>query len=499
MLFGVNDFATIPLKGLTTSEVVQLVRQTGCTPDGYGVAELMSRSGGNPLYLRFALGSSLRSHELPDSLNALFGAILSQLAAQHPRSLNALRLLAEIDEPLAPPAIANLARLPENLLISILDPRLVPFVAEDASKPNHWSTSHDLVREYLRSSSFGAEVPAFLCERIPQLTAYQEPVCGCLVRHGIKYLLNPNRRCPDRDATEQAIQLAELLKDASVLDMRLDHQSPEDLLRDANLVAAALGDGNLRHNFIVAFSAFVLAVSDRTPSRLLPEHFQMAYLRGELNVIYQPLLNLLCDQSTVRSVLIDRDSASLVLMAFSYCRASVMRRSLDPTETESAWRTLTEALELAPAAPPATLIKRYARERARIYYDIGYIAYLRGSVDEALNAYRMSADAAEDGVDEVGVWAVRCLEIQALFLDRRQPGWLAQAGLWRAAERLSGLPLSTPHSARWIVNAQEHGFEAAFRERQSKAPSLGSSRCRRTLRVWDPDQVGLQERHVQDG
>jgi hypothetical protein len=443
----------VRLTGLGVDSVAALVREHRIRATEEAILALHRASGGNPLYLRFALTAGLVDVEMPERIEDLFDAVLARM----PDAVALVRLLAEVAESLPLPAIEELLDEPARDLLASLNPRTNPFLQTDQAKSDCWSLSHDLARAYLCASSHGSAVPARLRAHVLRPGSYLGPAVGPLVRHGPRLLLDPGQ---SEDRAGAAAQLADLLVRDGALDLRLEHQDPQDMLADVNRIYAAAG---ARQDLTDTLAALVLRHGMEQAGRLRPEHLQSTYLTGSFEDIYPALLDRLCDDGWVTQRASGR--TALLLMAFRYAQANLHRRSLDPARMAAARELLISSLSLEPATPSPELRQLYARERARISYDLGYLARLQGQEDDALVYFAASADAAGDGGDRVGVWVARSLTAQILFEARKIPGWLAQAGLRRAADRLAAMPSDTPHAARWIRALHEHGFAIAFRAR----------------------------------
>ncbi|MFI1990820.1 hypothetical protein [Actinoplanes sp. NPDC020271] len=438
---------TLPLRGLTREAVRTLVPAGEATVD-----RLLAASGGNPLYLRFAVTAGL-TEDPPASLERLFDAVLGRLPAP---AGAVLRLLAEIPESMPVTTIETLTGCPAPRLRPVLDPAANPFVQADLGSPGCWSLSHDLAGQHLRGSGHGTAVPARLRAHLLRPGSYRGPAAGPLVRYGVPLLLSPGHGWDTGAAAER---LATLLTGDGMLDGRLDHQDPVRLLTDLEEVYAAAPGQADRLTDTVA--VFVLRHASGRTGRVLPEHLQSAYLTGSLDRLYPALLARLCDEGWVAERV--TGPAELPILAFRYAQANLDRRTLDPRRLAAAREMLGGSLRRL----PPELDEAYAREKARIHYDLGYLGYLDGQYDEALAHFATSADAAAEGGDEVGTWVAHALTAQFLFQSRRVPAWLAQAGLRRVAERLAAMPADSPHAARWLRTVHESGFNIAFRARRA--------------------------------
>lgn len=437
---------TLPLRGLSREAVRTLVPAGEET-----VTRLLAASGGNPLYLRFAVTAGL-IEDPPESLDSLFDAVLDRL----PDSAGAvLRLLAEVPESMPIPTIEALTGCREARLRPVLDPAANPFVQADHGNPGCWSLSHDLAGQHLRGSGHGTAVPARLRAHLLRPGSYRGQAAGPLVRHGVGLLLSPAHGW---DTAAAAGRLATLLTGDGMLDGRLDHQDAVGLLTDLEDVHAAAPGQAPELTDTVA--AFVLRHAAERTGRLLPEHLQSTYLTGSLDLLYPALLARLCDEDWVGERA--TGPAELPILAFRYAQANLDRRTLDPERLAAARAMLAGSLRRI----PEQVDEAYAREKARIHYDLGYIGYLGGRYDDALSHFATSAAAATEGGDEVGTWIAHALTAQFMFEARRIPAWLAQAGLRRVAERLAAMPADSPHASRWIRSVHDAGFNVAFRARR---------------------------------
>ncbi len=438
---------TLQLRGLSREAVRTLVPAGDAT-----VTRLLEASGGNPLYLRFAVTAGL-TEDPPANLDSLFDAVLDRLPAE---AGAVLRLLAEIPESMPVATITTLTGCAAPRLRPVLDPVANPFVQADHGNPGCWSLSHDLAGQHLRGSGHGPAIPARLRAHLLRPGSYRGQAAGPLVRYGVPLLLSPGHGW---DTGVAAGRLATLLTGDGMLDGRLDHQDPVRLLTDLEEVYAAAPAQAAELTDTVA--AFVLRHAAERTGRLLPEHLQSTYLTGSLDRFYPALLARLCDEDWVGERV--TGEAELPILAFRYAQANLDRRTLDPRRLAAAREMLGGSLRRIPAQAG----EAYARERARIHYDLGYIGYLGGRYDDALSHFATSAAAAADGGDEVGTWIAHALTAQFLFEARRVPAWLAQAGLRRVAEKLAAMPADSPHAARWIRSVHEAGFNVAFRARRA--------------------------------
>jgi tetratricopeptide (TPR) repeat protein len=109
------------------------------------------------------------------------------------------------------------------------------------------------------------------------------------------------------------------------------------------------------------------------------------------------------------------------------------------------------------------------QELSRTWYELAYISFLSGKLDEAARTFECSARYAEDAADLVGAGISRCLEGRARYLgtaDESGRGNFRRV-LLEAAEvfqdRARG-PNADPRAERWVMNVRAHRFEVAFDE-----------------------------------
>jgi tetratricopeptide (TPR) repeat protein len=101
--------------------------------------------------------------------------------------------------------------------------------------------------------------------------------------------------------------------------------------------------------------------------------------------------------------------------------------------------------------------------RARILYELGYIAFLRDDPDQALAHVLASVSAAADAGDEVGAWISRCVHAHMAGEHLRADPVERTVVLDRA------LPVFTEHAVRnlnahrWIGNVHAHRVDLAAR------------------------------------
>lgn len=426
--------------------------------------DLIDGSSGNPLYLRLALAAPPTRKERPKTLVELIDLLLSNLTEQSPISGNVLRTLAEFEEALPIHAIAELAKLTPSTVSAILAGPAAMFVAIDPDAPQCWSLIHDLVRARLRASHLGHSILRRLLQLSVDENSYRSKLAPFLVRRGVSDIVAESLfdGKSERSSVNSRKALVELFRRHSHLRFRLSCQTVYEFLRDVGEVAAALSNSELEV-FTESIANFVASTCADQTVAILPEHLQDAYLAGNFAHLIEPLLGRLTDIETIRAEVRDPELAALITVGFQYGKASILRRTCEPRNVEQARFLLTKAA--GSVGSSNRLAIRSAREMARIQYDLGYIAYLQGKPREAVTAFRSSAEAAQHGGDEVGVWIARCLEVHVAFSDRSLPGWVADAAIDRAVKSFARAPFGSPHASRWVYNARSQGFDYAFRDR----------------------------------
>jgi hypothetical protein len=108
-------------------------------------------------------------------------------------------------------------------------------------------------------------------------------------------------------------------------------------------------------------------------------------------------------------------------------------------------------------------------ERARVEYDLGYIAYLQGDLKKGAALIEQSAETAKADGNEVGYWISKCVAAHQRWLlaIASADGFKATADMHSLLDQalavFSRRKYEDTTSERWVMNIYSHRFNLAFR------------------------------------
>lgn len=158
-----------------------------------------------------------------------------------------------------------------------------------------------------------------------------------------------------------------------------------------------------------------------------------------------------------------------IYLTFSSRIANMQRRAGNLEQAEQVYSTILPSLM---AKEP--LLK----ELARVQYDIGYVKYLRGKFEDAVNYLAMSAQSAERTGDEVGKWISICVMYYVKVVSMMGSTKLDEVlddflNVLNDAYKVFTINQTTNTTAeRWIMNIHNHRFKAAYYKKDRRNTRL---------------------------
>jgi tetratricopeptide (TPR) repeat protein len=443
--------------------------------------ELVERSGRLPLYLRLLIQDlrdgliSFREGEerkLPKKLQDYYERILDRMKvgdvaavltpvfcllakAKAPLTLETVRILLARDRILAEGGTELLARVLElghsMLRRSLLTERADPGASDRLRSRPAYSFNHDSFRAHLLSSATVANGIKAAAKDFFRLALNWRDCREDLfafryvLRHGPEHLLEAARW---RD-------LAELLQDGEFLQAKVDAGLAQELAGDLLQAHGPLRDAaaDLAPGVISGVLDFVAAQETSRDGVFTLDslHSWLAY-SGDRS-FYVALLEAARSGEGFGPEVDPTLRRSLGLKGLAYL-ANLARRDGD-LEGAAEIRALVDDLEVAGDL----------EQLGRVEYDIGYIHFLQGDLDEAEDLFTRAAEHSRDGGDPVGEWVSRCVHARIRFLREDIAPYefrdrlLEARGVFDAgvADARKG-----PLAVRWQMNVKAHLFEAAL-------------------------------------
>lgn len=160
------------------------------------------------------------------------------------------------------------------------------------------------------------------------------------------------------------------------------------------------------------------------------------------------------------------DQSVNLIFAFRQKYAELLRRIGDLIESENQLRRLLE--EVQSSEIPQTL-----PQISSMKYNLGYILFLNGKFNDAIEMFHESADNAFKGKSDVKGWVSRCLEYRVRMLKEiwdsashrdfpleaiREFEVILNKGMKTFQEKSK----SDPIAERWVMNVYSHLFEVSY-------------------------------------
>lgn len=193
--------------------------------------------------------------------------------------------------------------------------------------------------------------------------------------------------------------------------------------------------------------------------------------------LHEQALRLLSDPAFLERFVQDEAKRASALIAFSHGQATRLRRTGDPANLREARRLLLRAVSTADEAGQQIS----AKQRSSVFYDLGYLDFLYGDHQRALNSIRRSVEFAEAAGDRVGAWISRLVEQRVGLLSGAVSPAVFQTTHQEALAFLTSDQAHGPHVARWVLSARLHLVDLALFTGNAELASDG-------LRVLEQDR-----------
>ncbi|HEV7979967.1 hypothetical protein [Amycolatopsis sp.] len=174
-------------------------------------------------------------------------------------------------------------------------------------------------------------------------------------------------------------------------------------------------------------------------------------VRIDADELNETILSRLSDPAYLERFVADETDRSLTLIAFSHAQATRLRRKGDPASLEEARALLLRAAAAAKDFDGRTT----TRLRSSLFYDLGYLDFLHGDHDRALDSLERSRAAAEEGGDRTGAYISRLVGLRVGLLSGAVSPEDYRTALEEALVYFTSDEARGPHAARWAMTV--HG------------------------------------------
>jgi len=254
-------------------------------------------------------------------------------------------------------------------------------------------------------------------------------------------------------------RLLQLLEDQEYRDAKLTANRKYEWLEEINqcfsLARVSLSD---RRRVVVMLIRHLEAMGGITNGRLTLEDIHGYFVYRQGANFYPVLLDV---GAELRTSKLGRhtDVRRELRLGFLARKANLLRRDLELDKAEAILRRV---------VPSFGRRRKIAAELSRAEYDRGYIHYLRGENEPAVEWLMRSAESSRRAGNQVGYWISRIVAGHVDFV-----AFLGLSGFVRAAERFLRLSkkgethfkacaeLDTT-AERWVMNVRAHRFEHAY-------------------------------------
>ncbi|MEU4448609.1 hypothetical protein AB0K14_33775 [Actinosynnema sp. NPDC050801] len=170
------------------------------------------------------------------------------------------------------------------------------------------------------------------------------------------------------------------------------------------------------------------------------------------------VLARLTDPEYLADAVADEPRRSIALLAFSHGQATRLRRTGVPADLEEARRLLLDAVAAVEDIDRITS----TRQRAVLYYELGYLEFLHGEHEQAASWFARSVEAAEQADDRVGAAFTRLVAMRVALLSGTVEPEGYRAAHEEALALFSGGEVSSPHLSRWTTSAHAQLLDLAL-------------------------------------
>lgn len=433
------------------------------------------RARGNFLYLtswaraiRFAVTTGrwdeadrlVEGTVLPSSLTELYELFVVMLRsvtaeAWESRHWPVLAVLVVSQGPVTSRQLARMAGLADRATeLALVD--MPHFLRVDGGR---FAVFHTSFAEYLQSEEARAALPEHWID--PAVTNRQT-AARLIETYGVDWA-----SCPDDYALANVVShlVSALGEEQPVADSRWCAQALAALLADDGFLArksAVAGVTRTLVDFAEAYNAARPYAADGFPELLARHTLRFADDRIDVDSLYAAL-NYRTEFDEFYGRLLD------VLADLDFVAAHTPEGDNHELASRSTWADFAEILvhrlrrrgRLDAAAELLGRIADVRGEQSRALYERGYLHFLHGRVDEALDHLTESVDAARQAGNEVSAWMSRLVRDQiAFYADRvaadTYAAVLDEALVFFAAQS------SHAHSERWLMNVHNQILTLAY-------------------------------------
>jgi tetratricopeptide (TPR) repeat protein len=180
--------------------------------------------------------------------------------------------------------------------------------------------------------------------------------------------------------------------------------------------------------------------------------------RLDADKLNQVVMSRLSDPAYLARFVTDETARTVILIAFSHGQATRLRRLGDPESLEKARGLLLRAVSTEKDLGGLTT----ARVRSSVFYDLGYLDFLHGDHERALDSFERSRAAAEHGGDRTGAYISQLVGMRVGLLSGAVGSADYRAALEEALAYFTGDEARGPHAARWAMTIHGQFLDLAL-------------------------------------
>lgn len=251
------------------------------------------------------------------------------------------------------------------------------------------------------------------------------------------------------------------LNNKDFIENKIRHNQLDDLLLEYYNIASNISKSDIsevyKTTFLDTLAYNLLSYLINSEDDLLSvEILHSTYVYRKNKIIYNALLNIACNlELLMKHFKLNKKYLKPYYAAFTARKANMVRREGRLKEAERIYNHL--------------LVNNYIEildkvEQSRVYYDIGYIAYLSGQFDKAIENITKSADIADTNEGKVSRYISKCVEARIEFLSKDNIEKFKKV-LLEAYDIFDEKRLVSLTAKRWVKNVNAHLFEVYYAKR----------------------------------
>lgn len=245
---------------------------------------------------------------------------------------------------------------------------------------------------------------------------------------------------------------------------KIRHNQLDDLLLEYYNIASNISKADIsevyKSTFLDTLAYNLLSYLINSEDDLLSiEILHSTYVYRKDKTIYNTLLNIACSLELLTKYFkLNKKDLEPYYAAFTARKANMIRREGRLKEAEGIYdhilsNNIIDILDKV--------------EQSRVYYDIGYIAYLSGQFDKAIENMTKSVDTADTNHGKVSKYISKCVEARIQFLFKNNIEKFEEV-LLEAYDIFDEKRLASLTAKRWVKNVNAHLFEVYYAKKDIK-------------------------------